>query len=178
MDKALFDQHVKHFSQAKIEGTPFTKNLLKGLGKYIKTALGKLFHTISKSVPKLHVDKYTTEFLNELKRTSDDIPEIDMEITKETVQKNSKNWKESTSTLSEGRNNIALPRWLTVHNLYLQKQNGNFKTHRLRTIHKVESEVNLMRQDVIARRLMTNAESTITWIMISITAEMVGMLLI
>eukprot|EP00957_Ditylum_brightwellii_P005270 402483-Ditylum_brightwellii.AAC.1 len=46
--------------------------------------------------------------------------------------------------------NIPLPRWLTVYNLYLQKQTRNFKIHHLRIIHKLESEVNLMRQEVIA----------------------------
>eukprot|EP00957_Ditylum_brightwellii_P034894 2644215-Ditylum_brightwellii.AAC.1 len=102
MDKVLFDQHIKHFGQIETEDTPFNKNLLKGLGKYTKITPGKLFCTISKPTPQIPVNKYTIEFLNELKRTSDDPPEINMDITKETVQAYYKNWKESISMLPEG----------------------------------------------------------------------------
>eukprot|EP00957_Ditylum_brightwellii_P120784 9212743-Ditylum_brightwellii.AAC.1 len=56
------------------------------------------------------------------------------------------------------QHNIALPRWATVHNLYIQKQAGNFKLHRLQIIHKLESEVNLLQREVIARQLMNNVE--------------------
>eukprot|EP00957_Ditylum_brightwellii_P188740 14366920-Ditylum_brightwellii.AAC.1 len=56
------------------------------------------------------------------------------------------------------QHNISLPRWVTVHNLYIQKQAGNFKLHRLQTIHKLESEVNLLRREVIACQLMNNVE--------------------
>eukprot|EP00957_Ditylum_brightwellii_P061508 4668040-Ditylum_brightwellii.AAC.1 len=38
------------------------------------------------------------------------------------------------------------------------KQAGNYKLHRLQTIHKLESEVNLLQREIIACRLMNNVE--------------------
>eukprot|EP00957_Ditylum_brightwellii_P138540 10560435-Ditylum_brightwellii.AAC.2 len=56
------------------------------------------------------------------------------------------------------KHQIAVPRWLNAHNSYTLKKLGVHKIHRLGTIHKLESEVNLMRQEVIERLLMQNGE--------------------
>eukprot|EP00957_Ditylum_brightwellii_P185106 14096281-Ditylum_brightwellii.AAC.1 len=103
MDQALFDQHVKFFSQAESEGTLFTKNLLKALGQYGEVALGKLFRTETEEMPTLDLDPCTTKFVKELQRNPEDPPKIDTTITKETVPDNYKNWKECMSTSPEGR---------------------------------------------------------------------------
>eukprot|EP00978_Attheya_sp_CCMP212_P026026 scaffold84859_cov54-Attheya_sp.AAC.1 len=51
-----------------------------------------------------------------------------------------------------------LERWGTVHNLFLLKEQGNYKIHRLRFLHKIDAELNLIRREIVARRLMKNSE--------------------
>ena len=51
-----------------------------------------------------------------------------------------------------------LKRWLQVHNFFIPKDKGVFKPARLRTLHNIEAELNLIRRELIARRLVTNAE--------------------
>eukprot|EP00957_Ditylum_brightwellii_P024605 1858935-Ditylum_brightwellii.AAC.1 len=94
MDKALFNQHVKHFSQPEMDGTPFTQNPLKVLRQYTKAAMGKAFHTCTSPLPNLPIDQYTFEFLRELTHSHANPPEINTNITKETFRENYKNWKE------------------------------------------------------------------------------------
>ena len=45
-----------------------------------------------------------------------------------------------------------LKRWLDVHNFFIPKDKGLFKTARLRTLHNIEAELNLIRRELIARR--------------------------
>ena len=52
----------------------------------------------------------------------------------------------------------AIASWLNVHNISILKQPGVYKINKLRTIHKLESRVNLQRREIITRRLMNNAE--------------------
>eukprot|EP00957_Ditylum_brightwellii_P124756 9508741-Ditylum_brightwellii.AAC.1 len=56
------------------------------------------------------------------------------------------------------KHQIALPRLLNAHNLYILKKLGVYKIHCLRTLHKLEYEVNLMQCEIIARCLMQNGE--------------------
>eukprot|EP00957_Ditylum_brightwellii_P142857 10885212-Ditylum_brightwellii.AAC.1 len=49
-------------------------------------------------------------------------------------------------------------RWKTIYNLYLLKEAGIYRRHCLRTLHIIDAELNLMRQELIARRLMKHAE--------------------
>ena len=49
-------------------------------------------------------------------------------------------------------------RWLTVHNMYIPKDQGSYKVGRLRPLHKLEADLNLVRREMSARRLMTNVE--------------------
>ena len=51
-----------------------------------------------------------------------------------------------------------MPRWLKVHKIQTLKKPGVYKINRLRTIHKIESEVNLMWREIIAKGLMQKAE--------------------
>ena len=52
-----------------------------------------------------------------------------------------------------------LKRWRNVHNLFICKDKGVYKTARLRTLHTIEAELNLIRRELIARRLVRNAET-------------------
>ena len=56
------------------------------------------------------------------------------------------------------KHNIVLHRWSTVHNIFILKQKGNIKSHRLRFLHKLESELNTAHQELITRRIMPQAE--------------------
>ena len=49
-------------------------------------------------------------------------------------------------------------RWLTVHNIYISKDQGSFKLERLRPLHKLEADLNLLRREMSARRLLKNIE--------------------
>ena len=88
MDNTLFKQHVKHFSQTETEKTSFMTNLLKQLGSYAETTLGKFFCTPEKETPDLDLDTYTKEFITELKRKETDPPKIDTTITTTNVNNN------------------------------------------------------------------------------------------
>eukprot|EP00957_Ditylum_brightwellii_P106329 8112065-Ditylum_brightwellii.AAC.1 len=103
MDNALFNQHVKHFSQTETEKTPFMTNLLKQLGSYAETTLGKIFRMPEKETPDLDLDTYTKEFVAKLKRKESDPPEIDTTITTTNFKHNYKIWKEQTSTSPDDR---------------------------------------------------------------------------
>lgn len=52
-----------------------------------------------------------------------------------------------------------LQRWTTAYNMFVYKQPGNFSIEKLRPIHQLEAELNLVRRELISRRLMKNAES-------------------
>eukprot|EP00957_Ditylum_brightwellii_P011805 890616-Ditylum_brightwellii.AAC.1 len=54
--------------------------------------------------------------------------------------------------------NYAMFRWSTIHNLYILKKQGLYRAHKLYTLHKQESELNMYKQEIVAQRLMTNAE--------------------
>eukprot|EP00957_Ditylum_brightwellii_P012373 934716-Ditylum_brightwellii.AAC.1 len=54
--------------------------------------------------------------------------------------------------------NYAMARWSTIHNLYILKKQGMYRAHKLCTLHKQESELNMYKQEIVARRLMRNAE--------------------
>jgi hypothetical protein len=66
---------------------------------------------------------------------------------------------------------IPLERCGRVHNLFLQKEQGNYKIHRLRFLHKIEAELNLVWREFIARRLMKNSENIKPLSMSSTEAE-------
>eukprot|EP00957_Ditylum_brightwellii_P131447 10025333-Ditylum_brightwellii.AAC.3 len=65
--------------------------LLLALGKYTKTELGQLFRNLETELSDLQLDKYTTEFANELKHTKEDPPELDTAITTTNIEDNYKN---------------------------------------------------------------------------------------
>eukprot|EP00957_Ditylum_brightwellii_P096104 7321981-Ditylum_brightwellii.AAC.1 len=90
-EQALFDQHVKHFSQAETDGTPFTTGQLKALRKYAETALEGEFRTSEVDLLYLNLDKYTAEFVKELKCIPEDPPEIDTKLTTSNIKENYKN---------------------------------------------------------------------------------------
>eukprot|EP00957_Ditylum_brightwellii_P144051 10976326-Ditylum_brightwellii.AAC.1 len=48
--------------------------------------------------------------------------------------------------------------WATVHNLFMTKAAGDYRIGRLRTIHKIDAELNGHRREFVARRLMPHAE--------------------
>ena len=53
---------------------------------------------------------------------------------------------------------VPLERWRTVHNLFILKEANNYNITRLRPLHKIEAELNLIRREVITRRLLRQAE--------------------
>jgi hypothetical protein len=53
---------------------------------------------------------------------------------------------------------IPLRRWTTVHNIFIRKEPGNLKIGRLRVIHKLDAELNLIRREFVTRRIMKNME--------------------
>ncbi len=55
---------------------------------------------------------------------------------------------------------LPLRRWTTVHNIFIRKEPGNMKIGRLRVIHKLDAELNLLRREFVTRRVMKNMEST------------------
>eukprot|EP00978_Attheya_sp_CCMP212_P001800 scaffold3707_cov83-Attheya_sp.AAC.1 len=129
-------------------------------------------------------------FLKELQPAHDDPPQISSELTSEQLINRFKIWMERTSTSPEGRHlgkseihpdhffdiilltmqisikhSEPLERWGTVHNLFLLKEQGNYKIHRLRfLVHKIDAELNLIRREIVARRLMkTQNVTNISW---------------
>ena len=51
-----------------------------------------------------------------------------------------------------------LKRWNTAYNLFVCKEHGVFTPDRLRPIHNLEAELNLIRREFISHRLLHNAE--------------------
>ena len=49
-------------------------------------------------------------------------------------------------------------RWLTVHNMYIPKDEGSYKLGRLRPLHKLEADLNLVRREMSAKRLISSVE--------------------
>ena len=49
-------------------------------------------------------------------------------------------------------------RWLTVHNMYIPKDHGSYKLGRLRPLHKLEADLNLVRREMSAKRLLMSVE--------------------
>eukprot|EP00957_Ditylum_brightwellii_P008652 656565-Ditylum_brightwellii.AAC.1 len=49
-------------------------------------------------------------------------------------------------------------RWNMIYSLYLLKEAGIYRRHCLRPLHIIDAELNLMRQELITRRLMKHAE--------------------
>eukprot|EP00957_Ditylum_brightwellii_P007834 593211-Ditylum_brightwellii.AAC.1 len=124
MDKALFNQHAKHFSHAEIDGTPFKQKPLKALGQYVKTAMGQAFCTCTSPLHNLPIDQYTLEFLKELKHNHADQPDIKTDIRNKMVRDNYKNWKEKTSTSPEGRCLSLYKTWINVPEEKVDKYEG------------------------------------------------------
>ena len=56
------------------------------------------------------------------------------------------------------RHKYPLTRWSTVHNISILKKQHVYRPHKLRTLNKLESELNAYRREIISRRLMRNAE--------------------
>eukprot|EP00957_Ditylum_brightwellii_P075100 5706410-Ditylum_brightwellii.AAC.1 len=61
MDKALFDQHVKHSKQA--EGTPPTVAPISLFGKCAEQPMDSAFREGALDLDSLAIDTYTREFL-------------------------------------------------------------------------------------------------------------------
>ena len=53
---------------------------------------------------------------------------------------------------------VPLTRWTIVHNIFIQKKSNDYRPHRLRALHKIDAELNLIRRELIAKRLLRNAE--------------------
>ena len=53
-----------------------------------------------------------------------------------------------------------LQRWATIHNIFILKSPNDFRPHRLRALHKIDAELNLVRRELIAKRLLRNAEQS------------------
>jgi hypothetical protein len=53
---------------------------------------------------------------------------------------------------------VPLRRWTTVHNIFIRKDSDNIKINRLRVIHKLDAELNLIRREFVTRRIMKNME--------------------
>eukprot|EP00957_Ditylum_brightwellii_P198518 15129793-Ditylum_brightwellii.AAC.1 len=51
-----------------------------------------------------------------------------------------------------------LKQWAVIHNLYLQKDPGNFCIHQLQMIHIIKAELNLIQSELVARQMTANAE--------------------
>ena len=54
---------------------------------------------------------------------------------------------------------LPLTRWETVHNIFIRKDQNNSNVKRLRAIHKIDAELNLIRRELIAKRLLRHAET-------------------
>eukprot|EP00957_Ditylum_brightwellii_P151494 11536762-Ditylum_brightwellii.AAC.1 len=48
--------------------------------------------------------------------------------------------------------------WKTIYNLYILKEAGIYRRHCLSTLHIIDVELNMVRRELIARRLMKHAE--------------------
>eukprot|EP00957_Ditylum_brightwellii_P075006 5700452-Ditylum_brightwellii.AAC.1 len=112
MDKALFHQHVNHFSQA--EETPPTVAPITDFGKYAEEAMGVAFREGKLDLEKLNVDKYTKEFLKELQQKTTDPPCINTQLSANDVKRNYKNWRETTSTSPANQHLGLYKTWVNV----------------------------------------------------------------
>eukprot|EP00957_Ditylum_brightwellii_P145831 11104305-Ditylum_brightwellii.AAC.1 len=100
MEKALFKQHIKHFSQA--QSTPMGQPYLASIfGPLADTEVGKKLREDTADVESLHTDIHTKEFLKELQQKTTNPPFIDTHIEATTVRTNYKNWKEQTNMQPE-----------------------------------------------------------------------------
>ena len=54
---------------------------------------------------------------------------------------------------------LPLTRWETVHTIFIRKDQNNSNVKRLRAIHKIDAELNLIRRELIAKRLLRHAET-------------------
>eukprot|EP00957_Ditylum_brightwellii_P081676 6213017-Ditylum_brightwellii.AAC.1 len=61
-----------------------------------------MFRIPGEAISNLQIDNYTAEFLKELKCTPEDQPGINVTLTTNDIKATYKNWKETTSTTSEG----------------------------------------------------------------------------
>eukprot|EP00957_Ditylum_brightwellii_P108735 8294767-Ditylum_brightwellii.AAC.1 len=95
MESALFQLHVRHFSQAK--GTPLTTSpILDIFGELAEKHEGELYHKGQLNIDELDIDQYTKEFLQDLQQQPDDHPFIDTTVTPQEFRKQYKIWKENT----------------------------------------------------------------------------------
>ncbi len=53
---------------------------------------------------------------------------------------------------------VPLSRWKTVHNLFILKKPNDYRPERLRALHQIDAELNLIRRELIAKRLLRHAE--------------------
>ena len=53
---------------------------------------------------------------------------------------------------------VPLSRWKTVHNLFILKKPNDYRPERLRALHQIDAELNLIRRELIAKRLIRHAE--------------------
>ena len=51
-----------------------------------------------------------------------------------------------------------LERWSIIHNLFILKEENNYKIHRVRFLHIINAQLNLIRREIITRQLLQNAE--------------------
>ena len=51
-----------------------------------------------------------------------------------------------------------ISRWRLIHNIFILKELGNYRIHRLRFLHIIEAELNQLRREIITKRLLKNAE--------------------
>eukprot|EP00957_Ditylum_brightwellii_P157798 12010297-Ditylum_brightwellii.AAC.1 len=93
-DKALFKQHVKHFSQAS--GTPPTVAPITSFGNYAEQPMGVAFREGTLDLDQLNVNHYT-EFLQELQCQPTDLTGINTDISPSDVKRNYQIWGEAKS---------------------------------------------------------------------------------
>eukprot|EP00957_Ditylum_brightwellii_P091193 6943202-Ditylum_brightwellii.AAC.1 len=85
MDKALFKQHLRHFSNAS--RTPFTMDLIRShFGVLAEQETCIAYRTRNLNREDLGLDRYKTEFLKGLQRNEDDLPKINTKINKTQIQ--------------------------------------------------------------------------------------------
>eukprot|EP00957_Ditylum_brightwellii_P205215 15342879-Ditylum_brightwellii.AAC.1 len=113
MDKALFEKHVCHFSQAT--GTPFTVNpLLSQFRELEEKQAGVQFCTGTLDLTSSNVNDITQELLAKLQQQPSDPPEIDTSLTAHDICCNYKHWKESTSTAHSGHYLSLYKTWINI----------------------------------------------------------------
>ena len=53
---------------------------------------------------------------------------------------------------------VPFEKWETVHSMFILKENGNYKLNQQRTLHKLQSRLNMLRRSYQAKRMMNNME--------------------